>query len=228
MNEEDLNDSEVQNGGTQNEGTQNKGTQNKDTHSETQNETRDEGQDEAGGDGTNSQPKKKLFKSPLKKGLMKKRRQEEAVNVACEYLKKKFQELEKPTSVPADMNDECYIFGQLIAAKLRKMDYNRRQYAMHDINNAIFQHTVENPSFPGMSPRSLSTSPSQNYRASSSPYSSFSSPYSSQPPSPFSLKTFEYLPTAIQSSSNTPPLNTSSSPTSPLTLDVLGFNSGLP
>ncbi len=131
-----------------------------------------------------SPSKKKLFKSPLKRGIQRRKQQEEAVTYACDYLKKKAKELEtsssKSPTPPNNSNDECSMFGQLIAEKLRRMNYTRRQYAMQDVNNVIFKYVIENTSTPTSSPSSLLSPSTPSFLPNYSPTYSLSI----QPPSP--------------------------------------------
>ncbi|CAH1968000.1 unnamed protein product [Acanthoscelides obtectus] len=58
--------------------------------------------------------------------------------------------------------DECVIFGELVAAKLRKMDDINRQYLMNDITNLMFRATIRCQFMPHLgasSSRSGSSSP---------------------------------------------------------------------
>jgi len=72
-------------------------------------------------------------KQSLKK--RKVRGEDSRVNEAFEYLKQKTEEMKK-------IQDEFSQFGDLIATKLRAMDKITQQYVMHDINNIMFNATL--------------------------------------------------------------------------------------
>lgn len=75
--------------------------------------------------------------------IKKKKRQlqatsEERAEEAYAYLVKKRRE----GTLDKKQKDECDIFGELIAAKLKSLDHYTRQFVMNDINNLMFRATI--------------------------------------------------------------------------------------
>lgn len=125
----------------------------------------------------------KLFKSPKK--LVRKQR-EDAMKIACQYLQNKA--ISKGTNSRSatpqpTLDDECTIFGHLIAQKLRRMDYYERQVVMNDINNLIFKNVMKNRTNPTVFP-ATPTSSTSHHSSTPSPNSPLALNIWSQPPSP--------------------------------------------
>lgn len=80
---------------------------------------------------------------------LRNQQRQKVITVACECMKRK---AEQPTmltsnSKPEEKQDECHIFGLLIAQKLRLMNNITRQYVMHDIHNIMFKAIIGNNSY---------------------------------------------------------------------------------
>ncbi|XP_074025804.1 uncharacterized protein isoform X2 [Leptinotarsa decemlineata] len=56
-----------------------------------------------------------------------------------------YEHLEK-SSPNSKERDECTIFGELLAVKLRKIEENKRQLVMHAIDNIMFEAICESKS----------------------------------------------------------------------------------
>ncbi len=130
-----------------------------------------------------SQGKGKIFKSPKK---MSARQQDEAVKVACDYLKRKARQPPAHTQATSNSHDEPGLFCLLLAEKLRKMEDFDRQCIMHEIDQLCFKNILKR-SASGSSGRSqlqlaspYSSSPYSNYAYSHSPSSGSSNPSSPQ------------------------------------------------
>jgi hypothetical protein len=61
--------------------------------------------------------------------------------------------------------DECDLYSQLLAKKLRKLDEHQRDIAMHEIDNIMFRAKMQS----GSQTRSYSSSPSPASRKVKSP-----------------------------------------------------------
>lgn len=89
----------------------------------------------------------KIFKLPKRKvRALRNQQRQKIITVACECLKRK---AEQPTMLTSNFKleekqDECHIFGLLIAQKLRVMNNITRQYVMHDIHNIMFKAVIGN------------------------------------------------------------------------------------
>jgi len=75
------------------------------------------------------------FKAPADRGTTRKRKgmKLETIHYQMEKAYKMFKNVsEKPDE------DECSLYAELIAKKLRALDDNMREIVMHEINNLIF------------------------------------------------------------------------------------------
>jgi len=83
------------------------------------------------------------FKAPLDRGTTRKRKgmKLETIQYQMEKAYKMFKNVsEKPDE------DECSLYAELIAKKLRALDENMREIVMHEINNLMFRAKMQKPS----------------------------------------------------------------------------------
>lgn len=120
-------------------------------------------------------------------------------DVILEKMDKAYDALTKRSNQKE--NDECEIFGQLVAKRLQKMEQTERDYVMHEIENVIYQaklrfsHNTKNMQSLGESSAPLynaqnwtlltSTVHNSDHTVVSGPSSS-ASQRSQVPPSPYS------------------------------------------
>lgn len=125
----------------------------------------------------------KIFESPKKVSKSKVMGRSDAVKVACDYLMKKLKRADECGQQHAAgtvqvKEDECGMFGRLLAEKLRHLDSTTREHVMRDINNIIFNATVR-PHLPRSStpysPHSFLGSPAPSHTSLSSTNDSRSS-----------------------------------------------------
>jgi len=120
------------------------------------------------------------------------------VKEAFEYLKQKKEEIKK-------YKDEFSLFGDLIATKLRDMDKITQQYVMNDINNIMFNATLNTYySTAQQHPNNQQTSPFQQISPLHSTYK-----FNKQTPAfpPYSHIPYPHTPYSLHDQSSLAPSN---------------------
>lgn len=140
------------------------------------------------------------FKIP--KNIFSKKRKAEQMQVMESRLNEAYEHLKKAEETPK--KDDCSLYGDLLARKLRSLDENTREYAMLEIDKMIYELKQQT--------RSASNVPYQfqnfNYNSQFSAIPSHPQhtttfmvpPFCSQSPSTVSQRSYEYSSPSAQAS----------------------------
>jgi hypothetical protein len=83
------------------------------------------------------------FKAPVDRGTTRKRKGMK-LEMIQNQMEKAYKMFKNVSEKPDD--DECSLYAELIAKKLRALDENTREIVMHEINNLMFRARMQKQS----------------------------------------------------------------------------------
>jgi hypothetical protein len=83
------------------------------------------------------------FKTPAERGATRKRKGMK-MEIIQNQMEKAYRMLKNVSEKPD--KDECSLYAELIAKKLRALDENTREIVMHEINNLMFRAKMQKQS----------------------------------------------------------------------------------